>query len=126
VPASRLNELVTTVRAFGRGVTAEVALRNPTLAMYQGIGLQAIGLNLSAPQDSLTRLEIERLGVSARRLGLLAFLSEVSTAALAAFACDAGVQRLSGPAVARPMMEPGPMIHLYMDEVLRGANRATA
>jgi hypothetical protein len=126
VPQSRLNELVTTIRAFGRGVTAEVALRNPTLAMYQGIGLHAIGLNLSAPQDSLTKIEIERLGLSARRLGLLAFLSDVPTPALVAFARDAGVQWMSGPAIARPVMEPGPMIRLYTDEILQVPHKARA
>ena len=126
VPQSRLNELVTTIRAFGRGVTAEVALRNPTLAMYQGIGLHAIGLNLSAPQDSLTKTEIERLGLSARRLGLLAFLSEVPTAGLAAFARDAGVQWMSGPAIAKSLREPHPMFRLYTDEILRNPNRASA
>lgn len=126
VPQSRLNELVTTVRAFGRGVTAEVALRNPTLSMYQGIGLQAIGLNLSAPQDSLTKTEIERLGLSARRLGLIAFLSEIPTPALVAFARDCGVRWMSGPAIAKPMPEPGSVIRLCTDEVLRTACKATA
>jgi len=126
VPQSRLNELVTTVRAFGRGVTAEVALRNPTLAMYQGIGLQAMGLNLSAPQDSLTKTEIERLGLSARRLGLIAFLSEVPTPALVAFARNCGVRWMSGPAIAKPVLEPGPIIRLYTDEIYRGAHKATA
>lgn len=126
VPQSRLNELVTTIRAFGRGVTAEVALRNPTLSMYQGIGLHAIGLNLSAPQDSLTKIEIERLGLSARRLGLLAFMSEVPTPALVAFGRDSGVQWMSGPAIAKPVMEPGPMVRLYTDEILQIARKASA
>lgn len=126
VPQSRLNELVTAVRAFGRGVTAEVALRNPTLAMYQGIGLQAIGLNLSAPLDSLTKTEIERLGLSARRLGLIAFLSEVPTPALVNFSRDCGVRWMSGPAIAQPVSAPSPVFRLYTDEILRNAQKAIA
>lgn len=126
VPQSRLNELVTTIRAFGRCVTAEVALRNPTLAMYQGIGLQAIGLSLSAPQDSLTKTEIERLGVSARRLGLISFLSDIPNIAIAAFARESGVQWLSGPAIAPASAEPGPMVRLYTDEVLRPPRKVSA
>jgi hypothetical protein len=126
VPQSRLNDLVTTIRPFCRGVTAEVALRNPTLAMYQGIGLHAIGINLSAPQDSLTRIEIERLGINARRLGLVAFLSEVPSPALVEFGRDCGVQWMSGPAVARGAAEPGPMVRLYADELLRRRRIASA
>jgi hypothetical protein len=126
VPQSRLNELVTTVRAFGRGVTAEVALRNPTLAMYQGIGLHAIGLNLSAPTDSLTRVEIDRLANAARRLGLISFLSDVPSTSLVAFARDCGVQWMSGPAVAASVAKPGPMVRLYTEEVLRRPRTAIA
>lgn len=125
VPQSRLSELVTTVRAFGRAVTAEAALRNPTLTMYQGIGLQAIGLNLARQQDSLTRIEIERLAASAKRFGMLAFLSEIPNAALVEFARSQGVQWLSGPAIARARPEPGPMFRLSAESILQSQRRAS-
>jgi hypothetical protein len=126
VPQSRLGDLVATMRPFGRGVTAEVALRSPTLAIYQGIGLHAIGLDLSAPQDSLTLTEIERLGASARRLGLLAFLNEVPSGALVAFARDAGIRWMSGPAIAGAMDKPRPMNRLYTNQIFRRARKAIA
>jgi hypothetical protein len=125
VPQSRLNELVTTIKAFGRGVTAEAALRNPTLTMYQGIGLQAIGLNLARQQDSLTRIEIERLAASAKRFGMLAFLSEIPNAALVEFARGQGVQWLSGPAIAKALPEPGPMFRLSSESILRRQRRVS-
>jgi hypothetical protein len=126
VPQSRLGDLVATMRPFGRGVTAEVALRSPTLAIYQGIGLHAIGLDLSAPQDSLTLTEIERLGASARRLGLLAYLNEVPSGALVAFARDAGIRWMSGPAIAGAMDKPRPMNRLYTNQIFRRARKAIA
>ena len=125
VPQSRLNELVTTIRAFGRAVTAEAALRNPTLTTYQGIGLHAIGLNLSLQHDSLTRIEIERLGASARRLGMLAFLSGIPNAALVEFARVSGVQYLSGPAIAKSQPAPGPMVRVPADAILKRQRRAS-
>ncbi|HWA03341.1 MAG TPA: hypothetical protein VG819_07410 [Rhizomicrobium sp.] len=126
VPQSRLNDLVTTIRPFARGIAAEVALRNPTLVMYQGIGLYAIGLNLSGPPDSLTRVEIERLAINARRFGISAFLSEVSNTPLIEFARECGVQWMSGPAILKSVEQPGPMIRLHASEVLRRGARASA
>jgi hypothetical protein len=123
VPQSRLQDLVTTVRPFGRAVSAELPLRYRGFSAYHGLGLQAIGLDLAGLSDVEAKGEIDRLAAGTRGHNLPAFLSGIATRPVLAAALAAGVPWLSGPAVAAGLEEPGPMIRLYTDELL-GRTRA--
>jgi hypothetical protein len=126
VPQSRLQDLVTTVRPFGRAICAELPLRSRAFSAYHGLGLQAVGIDIAGLGDAEAKGEIDRLASATRRHNLLAFIGGVTSKPVLAVALGAGVTWLSGPAIAAGLEEPGPMIRLYTDEILGRPRAALA
>lgn len=123
VPHSRLSELVMALKPYGRSVMAEVPFCFRDYFNYQGIGLQAIGLNFERQRlsDKEINDEVMRLATAAKRLSLPTFLSGVARQATLRTARQAGVQFMSGSAIAPFLPEPGPMTRLHWDEVVKAA-----
>ena len=107
VAQTKLGTLVNLLRAFGRGVSATVAPHSRLLRAYQDIGLNNIGFALSEFGSNLpSQHEIEELALFARRNHLGTFVSHIANINVLKFVQDAGIQQLSGPAVAAAGAEP--------------------
>jgi len=117
-PHSRLIDLVSAVKAFARGVIGQVPRLNPSLSTYEGTGLQALGLKLPSPPNANIDKEIERLCAAAKRFGMSTFLEDIPTAGMVQFALTAGVQWMSGPAIAGPVTEPCGITRLFTESLL--------
>ncbi len=118
-PQSRIVELVTTLVPFCRAVIVTVPWRERQLDIYRVIGLKAIGLGLDRVPQCMAMSEIERLCRYAARNRLVVFLDEVQNLDVLRGALDAGVMWLSGPAIAPPTLEPGPLVRLERDVLFR-------
>jgi len=121
VPHSRLVDLVSSVSPFCRGVIAEVPWNEPRLDDYRGIGLKAIGLDLDNVPAGDVPLALARVCDEAKRTGLLTFLDGVADGKFLRAGLAAGVQWLSGPAVAASVRKPGPLVRLERQTLLNEA-----
>lgn len=120
VAQSRLANMVTVLRPFGRGVLATISPIDRAFSAYQGIGLRGIGYNLREfqTQAPFRQLDAEQLAQFGRRNNLSSFLWDVRDKNILKFAQDASIQHLSGPAVAPASAEPQGMLRLTWGEVL--------
>jgi hypothetical protein len=116
VAQTRIADIVNTMRPFARHVMATVAPGSRAYGAYQGIGLQAIGLEIAQPSlDLRLEADITRLALAARAAKLGTFLDGVSSADMLALGRDAGIRWFSGPAVAATAAKPQPMMRLTWD-----------
>jgi hypothetical protein len=116
---TRLGDLTNTLRPFARGVSATVAPGTHTLAPYQGVGLRAVGFTRHEfIHEHLIRQEdVQNLVQSAKALKLNTFLLGVRKFSVLQMAYDAGVQMLSGQAVAPASPEPRGMTRLAWEDI---------
>lgn len=115
-----LANMVTSLNPFGRGVLATIHPATRTFSGYQGIGLRAVGYNLSefSVRSVFCADDAERLAHFSRRANVGTFLYGVRDKNSLKFAQDAGIQFLCGPAVAPPTAEPRTMWRLSWAQVL--------
>lgn len=120
VAQTRLANMITTLRPFGRGVLATINPTSRAYPAYQGIGLRGVGFNLRefTPQAPFCQNDAEQLAQFGRRSNLTSFLWEVRDKNVLKYAQDANIQNLSGPAVAAACAEPKGMLRLTWSEVL--------
>jgi len=121
VPHSRLVDLVGSFRSFCRSVVAQTRADMLEQSLYEGAGLASLGFSLARMKTEIPRREMQRLSALGRRLGIGTFLDGVGTADELGAAIDAGVQWLSGPAIAPALPEPKPMSRLRKQNVLQTA-----
>jgi hypothetical protein len=120
VGQTTLANMVTALSPFGRAVAATIHPATRAFSVYQGIGLKAVGYNLTEfpTRPAFGSEDAERLSQFARRNGLGTFLYGVRDKGVLKFAQDAGIQYLCGPAVSPPADEPRGMWRLSWAEVL--------
>ncbi|HEY1962315.1 MAG TPA: hypothetical protein VGG69_07855 [Rhizomicrobium sp.] len=119
VAQRRLADLINTMRPFARHVMATVAPGSRAYAAYQGIGLQAIGLEIVQPTlDLRLEADIARLALAAKGAKLGTFLYGLSSADMLGLAHETGIRWLSGPAIAAPVTQPQPMVRLTWDALV--------
>ncbi|HTT99066.1 MAG TPA: hypothetical protein VMF58_13530 [Rhizomicrobium sp.] len=120
VPQSRLSELVSSLRPFCRGVTAYLPARIPSYAAYQGAGLSAIGLSLSAGVLANTDMssEVFKLATSAQRLNLKSFVLDVPNCEMLLLAQRLKVSAASGQMIGHPMTLPEPVKRLALCDII--------
>lgn len=101
VAQSLLASLVVRLQPYGRSVSATVAPHSNLYRAYQDIGLYTIGFALCEFGAVLpTQYEIEELALFGRRNHLGTFVSHVNNINTLKFVQDAGIQQLSGSAIA--------------------------
>lgn len=120
VAQSRLANMVTILRPFGRSVSASIAPTQRAYGAYQGIGLRSIGFDLQEfmPQTPLAQHDVEQLAYFARQANLGTFLSNVRDKSILKYAQDANIGHLSGPAISPALTEPHSMWRLTWAETL--------
>ena len=76
--------------------------------IYQGAGLKAIGLSLTANGAAATEMnsEVFKLATAAKRLHILSFVSDAGTEDAVSWARSQGVNYISGPIIGLPLDEP--------------------
>ncbi|HEY8948675.1 MAG TPA: hypothetical protein VIM56_07300 [Rhizomicrobium sp.] len=119
VPQSRLSELVGSLRAFCRGVSAILPARIPSYSAYQGSNLFAIGLSLAPHHTGTTEMESEifKLNAAAKRLHMKSIVLDAPTLDIVLAARDNGTSLISSPLIGLPVQEPTPIRHLTLDGV---------
>lgn len=123
VAQSRLANIVNYLRPFARSISATVSPETRSyqaLQAYQGIGLRAVGFNLSefSPQSPLGQHDAELLSKFARQFNLGTFLFNVGSKTILKFALDAQIQSLSGSVIAPTCAEPNGVWRLTWGELL--------
>lgn len=120
VPQSRLSELVGSLRPFCRGVMAYLPARIPSYAAYQGAGLSAIGLSLSAGILANTEMgsEVFKLATAAQRLHLKSFVLDIPNCDMLLSAHRLKVNTMSGSMIGRPTAQPDPVRRLPLTEIV--------
>ena len=120
VPQSRLSELVGSLRPFCRGVTAYLPAHIPSYAAYQGAGLSAIGLSLSAGIAANTDMgsEVFKLASAAQRLHLKSFVLDVPNCDMLLSAHRLKVNALSGYMIGQSVPVPEPVRRLPLTEIV--------
>ena len=120
VAQSRLANMVTALKPFGRGVLATIAPNSRNFDTYVGLGLRGIGFNLRefSAQISFTPRDAEQLAQFGRRNNLLTFLWDVRDKTVLKYAQDASIQHLTGTAVAPACIGPQGMLRLGWEQVL--------
>lgn len=107
VPASRLHDLVTTLKPFGKGVMAHVPFKAASYVAYQSVNLTAIGFSLPRQMPVAEQCEeIDRLIAGAKRCSLMSFVWDIVHPDVVNHACEAGVNFLGGETIAAA--EPSP------------------
>jgi hypothetical protein len=121
VPHSRLCDLVIAVKPYVKAVMSEIPDFWRNYADYNGLGLQAVGMNFD--HSRLTHQQksdaLRKLITSAKQIGLSTFLMGVSDFVTLRSAREGRIHFLSGPAIASPLEEPRPMTRLRWDEVMQ-------
>lgn len=122
-PHSRLAELATTLRPFSKAVIAHVPHGTRTYASFQGIGLQAIGMNV--PKQRMSeydlREELRRLVHAAKRMNLTTLVANVNSPTALKLARETGIHFVRGPVIGAAADSPRPMWRLTWREVARSA-----
>ena len=121
VAQSRLANIVNFLRPFARSISATVspdARSYAAFQAYQGIGLRAVGFNLSefSPQSPLGQHDAEQLSKFTRQFNLGSFLFNVGSKTILKFALDAQIQSLSGSVIAPACAEPSGVWRLTWGE----------
>jgi hypothetical protein len=124
VAQSRLANMVTVLRPFGRSVSATIAPTDRAFGAYQGIGLQSVGFDLRefGPRMRFSQKDTEQLAQFGRKSNLGTFLSNVQEKSVLKYAQDANIGHLSGPVVAPAAPEPRGMWRLTWAETLSQPN----
>ncbi len=119
VPQSRLTEFVSLLRPFCRGVTAYLPARIPSYAAYQGTGLNAIGLSLSAGILANTEMgsEVFKLATAAQKLHLKAFLLDVPNVEMLLSAQKLNVYAVSGSIIGAPQEKPDGVKRVALESI---------
>lgn len=127
VAQTRLADMANTLRPFARCVMATIAPGARWCAAYQGIGLQAIGVDAAQclPKPGI-ETDIARLSASARSVQLASFLFNVPSARAASLARQMNVRWLSGPAVSPAVQKPRAMRQLRWEEIACRKSRELA
>jgi hypothetical protein len=120
VPQSRLSELVGSLRPFCRSIVACLPARMPSYAAYQGAGLSAIGLSLSASTFANTEMgsEVFKLAAAAQRLQLRSFILDVPNCDMLLSAHRQKVNAMSGHMFGKPVPVPEPVKRLSLAEIV--------
>jgi hypothetical protein len=120
VAQSRLANMATILRPFGRSVSATIAPTDRAFGSYQGIGLHSIGFELRefGPRTPFSQKDTEQLAQFARKSNLGTFLSNVQDRNILKYAQDASIANLSGPIIAPASPEPRGMWRLSWTETL--------
>ena len=119
VPQSRLFDLVGVLRPFCRAVAGQLPARISSYGIYQGAGLKAIGLSLTAGGAAATEMnsEVFKLATAAKRLHILSFVSDAGTQDAVSGARSQGVNYISGPIVGPLLDEPVCVHRLTIAEI---------
>ena len=125
VPQSRLFELVGVLRPFCRAVAGQLPARISSYGIYQGAGLKAIGLSLTAGGAAATEMssEVFKLATAAKRLHILSFVSDAGTDDAVSWARSQGVNYISGPVIGAPQGEPVSVHRLTVAEMCESARK---
>lgn len=121
IPKHRLIEIVSAIRPFARAVVARVDPRNAALLDYGGAGLAALGLNLTGTQSDA--VNAARLVTATKRLGMAAYLGNVTSATLLEQSVRGGVQWFWGPAIGTQVNKLGPPSRLTLQTILENWDR---
>jgi hypothetical protein len=123
VPQGRLADLMTSLRPYAKALRVQIPAGCHNYFPYQGLALQAIGLDLARLKTSGKDVpaEIMRLSAAARRLAFATFLEGVSDLAALKTARESGAQFLSGELIGGSLPEPRPMTRLSWRDVVDAA-----
>jgi len=123
VPQSRMSDLVGSLRPFCRGVAAQLPARIANYGAYFGVGLQAIGLSLSAAATAGTEMgsEIFKLTVAAKKQNIKTFVLDVPNCELMLSARDLGVNLISSALIGAPLDTPATVKRLFARDILQFA-----
>jgi hypothetical protein len=118
VAQTRLADITNSVRPFARHVMATVAPGSRSYGAYQGIGLQAIGLDLP---DGVSAAQIEgdiaRLALAARTMKLGAFVNGIASNDVLTIARDTGIRWMSGAAILPEASKPHGMMRFTPEDL---------
>ena len=117
---TRLNDLANTLRPFARSISATVAPGTRNFIPYQGLGLRAIGYNKHDFQHDRPFKRDDALGLvqAAKTLKLSTFILGLRKLTPLQMSHDAGIQLLSGAAIAPATPEPKGMTRLAWEDIL--------
>jgi hypothetical protein len=119
VAQTKLGTLVNLLRPFGRSVSVTLAPHSHLFRAHQDIGITNIGFAVSEfGTQPPNQHEIEELALFARRNRMGTFVSHINNINTLKFAQDAGIQQLSGPAVAVTCQEPRGVWRLTWQQLL--------
>lgn len=120
VAQSRLANMATILRPFGRSISATIAPTDRAFSAYQGIGLHSVGFDLRefGPRNRFSQKDAEQLAQFGRKSNMGTFLSNVGDKSVLKYAQDANIGHLSGPIVAPASPEPRGMWRLTWAETL--------
>jgi len=124
VPQSRLADLATALRPYAKAIRAYIPSGCRALSVYQGIGLQAICLDLSRLRLKSKELggdEISRISNAARRMSLPMVIGGISDVAALKMAHESGAHFLTGRAVSLPLADPAPMKRFPWRELVQAS-----
>lgn len=122
VPQSRLSELVAALRPFCRFVVAQLPPRMANLGAYAGAGLGGVGLSLDTEAAEGEMLsEIFKLGIAARKLGIMSFALDVPSEDLLLAARENGIHLLSSPLIGAARDQPEAVRLLPAESLNRSA-----
>jgi hypothetical protein len=128
VPQSRLLELTGALKPFCRGVVAHLPARIANYGAYLGVGLQAIGLSLSARGAGGTDMESEifKLCAAARRQNIMCFVFDVPGEEVLQSARALGVNLFSGSLIGAPLEAPAPARRLRARDICKSLPEVSA
>jgi hypothetical protein len=98
---------------------AQLPARTANYGAYGGIGLYAIGLNLSSPEALGTEMESEifKLSMAAKRQRIFSYILDIPAAELVRLARAMGANFLSSPLIGAPTEAPGVIKRLSFDSI---------
>ncbi len=119
IAQTRLHDLTNTLRPFARSISATVAPGTRNFSPYQGIGLRVIGYHKREftfehhflAEDAMVLVQ------AARNLKVGTFMLGINKLTTLNTAHDAGIQTLSGMAIAPAGPEPKSMTRLSWEEI---------
>ena len=118
VAQTKLADITNALRPFARSVMATVAPGARNYAGYQGIGLQAIGLDLPEGANAVRiEADVARLSIAARTLKVGTFVNGIANPDTLAIARDTNIRWLSGPAILPLAQKPQAMSRFTWDNL---------
>jgi len=118
VAQTKLADITNALRPFARSVMATVAPGARNYAGYEGIGLQAIGLDLpDGANAARVEADVARLAIAARTMKLGTFVNGIAAQDTLAIARDTNIRWLSGPAILPLAQKPQAMSRFTIDNL---------